>query len=36
MTFEDVLESLGKELGLPFEIENGTAGFEASFGDGDE
>ena len=36
MTFEDVLESLGKELGLPFEIENGAAGFEASFGDDGE
>ena len=37
MTFEDALKSLGEELGLPLEIEDGTAGFEASFGDnGDE
>ena len=36
MTFEDALASLGKELGLPLEIENGKAGFEASFGDDGE
>ena len=36
MTFEDAMVSLGVELGLPFEIENGTAGFEASFGDDGE
>lgn len=36
MTFEDAMASLGKELGLPLEIENGKAGFEASFGDDGE
>lgn len=30
------MASLGKELGLPLEIENGKAGFEASFGDDGE
>ena len=36
MMFEDAMASLGDELGLPLEVEDGTAGFEASFDDGEE
>ena len=36
MTFEDAMASLGDELGLPLEIEDGKAGFVASFDDDGE
>lgn len=36
MMFEEAMASLGDELGLPLEIEDGRAGFVASFGDGGE
>ena len=36
MTFEDAIASLGDELGLPLEVEDGKAGFEASFGEDGE
>ena len=37
MQFDEALQQLGKELGLPLEIQDGRAAFEASFGgDGEE
>ena len=37
MTFEEAIASLCDELGLPLEVEDGKAGFVASFGeDGEE
>ena len=36
MSFDETLASLGKELGLPLEVQDGRAVFEASFGDDGE